>query len=320
MIGRYQTARDFRVALEERLKQTARAQRLDLMRLRRQVAFDRLLARLFPVLADPATPATPDAPTSSSAPTGPSVPGIPWLLKGGYAFELRLGGKARATKDLDLTILDPRMLTVGTDASHGSRDTNAVVLERLREAVALSLGDGFEFRIGEPMADLDAAPYGGARYPVEARLDSRIFVTFHLDVGIGDATVAGPEWLTGPNVLGFAGIPPAYAAAISREQQFAEKIHAYTLPCGERTNTRVKDLVDLVLLLRLGLPATGTVKAAIRATFARRAIHPIPDVLEPPPGEWRASFDPLAAEVDLGATTVDAAFDELAVYWRTLAL
>ena len=47
MIGRYQTARAFRAALEDRLKQTAHAQRLDLMRLRRQVAFDRLLARLF---------------------------------------------------------------------------------------------------------------------------------------------------------------------------------------------------------------------------------------------------------------------------------
>jgi hypothetical protein len=47
MIGRYQTARAFRIALEARLKQTAQARHLDLMRLRRQVAFDRLLARLF---------------------------------------------------------------------------------------------------------------------------------------------------------------------------------------------------------------------------------------------------------------------------------
>ena len=27
--------------------------------------------------------------------------------------------------------------------------------------------------------DLDAAPYGGARYPVESRLDGRAFVKFH---------------------------------------------------------------------------------------------------------------------------------------------
>jgi|SRR5690348_8725888 len=311
MIGRYQTTRDFRAALEERLKQTARAQRLDLMRLRRQVAFDRLLARLF---------AAPALRNESDAPDGPAATRFPWLLKGGYTFELRLGGKARATKDLDLSVPDPQILTAGTGEPHGPRDTNAVVLERLREAVALSRGDGFEFRIGAPMADLDAAPYGGARYPVEARLDNRTFVTFHLDVGVGDATGASPEWITGPDLLAFAGIPPAHIAAISREQQFAEKTHAYTLPRGERTNTRVKDLVDLVLLLRLRLPATDAVRAAIRATFARRATHPIPQTLEPPPAEWRASFDPLAAEVDLGVTTLDAAFDEVAAYWRTLAL
>ncbi|SRR5260221_8696356 len=296
MIGRFQTARAFRAALEERLKQTARTQRLDLMRLRRQVAFDRLLARLF---------AAPDAPS------------IPWLLKGGYTFELRLGGKARATKDLDLSVPDPRKLTTGAG---DSRDTNAVVLDRLREAVAVNLGDGFEFRVGMAMADLDAAPYGGARYPVETRLDNRTFVTFHLDVGVGDAVVASPEWLTGPDMLGFAGIPPARAAALAREQQFAEKIHAYTLSRGDRTNTRVKDLVDLVLLLRLGQHDTETVKAAIRATFARRITHPIPATLEPPPGDWRAAFEQLATEVDLNVASLDAAFDELAAYWRTLVL
>src|SRR5262249_44078508 len=35
------------------------------------------------------------------------------------------------------------------------------------------------------LMDLAAAPYGGARYPVEARLDRRIFTRFHLDAGIG---------------------------------------------------------------------------------------------------------------------------------------
>ena len=37
---------------------------------------------------------------------------------------------------------------------------------------------------------------------------------------------------------------------ISAEQQFAEKLHAYTLPRLERVNTRTKDLIDMVLLIR----------------------------------------------------------------------
>lgn len=294
MIGHYQTARAFRAALEERLKQLARAQSIDLMRLRRQVAFDRLLARLF------------------------AEPDPPWLLKGGYAFELRLGTHAaRTTKDIDLSIPAPNRL--GADADQPQQSQNALIRDRLQDAAERDLRDGFVFRIGAPMADLDAAPYGGARYPIEARLDNRTFATFHLDVGVGDAIATAPEWLTGQDLLGFAGIPAAHAAALSREQQFAEKVHAYTLPRGERTNTRVKDLVDLVLLLRLGLPDTDAVRRALRATFERRATHPMPATLESPPAEWQAAFKQLAAEVDLGVASLDAAFDEVAAYWGTLA-
>ena len=291
VIGPYQTANAFRAALEERLKRAARDQHTDLMRLRRQVAFDRLLARLF---------ATPD---------------VPWMLKGGYTFELRLGGRARATKDLDLSVPDLYRLTAGETESLAPP---VIIRERLQEVAAADLNDGFAFRIGMSMADLDAAPYGGSRYPVEARLDSRTFATFHLDVGIGDAIVAEPEWLTGSDLLGFAGIPPARVAALAREQQFAEKIHAYTLPRGERANTRVKDLVDLVLLIELGLPNTATLKQAIHATFARRGTHAEPTDLEPPPETWHAAFVQLAAEVGLHVITLDAAFADVAAYWKTL--
>lgn len=289
MIGPYQTARAFRAALEERLKRLAREQHTDLMRLRRQVAFDRLLARLF---------AQPDA---------------PWMLKGGYTFELRLGGRARATKDLDLSVPDLHRLTA-SDAEPLA--PSAIIRERLQEFSAADLGDGFAFRIGMPMADLDAAPYGGARYPVEARLDHRTFVTFHLDVGIGDAVIAAPEWLISQDLLGFAGIPPARIATLAREQQFAEKLHAYTLPRGDRANTRVKDLVDLALLIDLGLPDTETLRQAIQATFARRGTHAEPVDLAPPPEEWRAAFAKLATEIGLRATTLDAAYAEVAAFWK----
>ncbi len=43
----YKTAGAFRTALETRLQNRARAEGTDLQRLRRQVAFDRFLARMF---------------------------------------------------------------------------------------------------------------------------------------------------------------------------------------------------------------------------------------------------------------------------------
>lgn len=49
----YATAKAFRRALEDRLNKTAGAEQIQVNRLRRQVAFDRLLARLFRTDSDP---------------------------------------------------------------------------------------------------------------------------------------------------------------------------------------------------------------------------------------------------------------------------
>jgi len=294
MIGRYQTARAFRAALEERLKQTAQARNIDVMRLRRQVSFDRLLARLF----------------AEQEP--------PWLLKGGYTFELRLGNAAaRVTRDLDLSIPSLACLTPHDAAAPSS---HVLIRESLQDAAERNLQDGFAFRIGVASNDLDAAPDGGARYPVEARLDARTFTTFHIDVGIGDVLIEPLEWLTGEDLLDFASIQPVRAAAISREQQFAEKLHAYTLPRGDRLNTRIKDLVDLVLLLALGLPDLERVRQALIATFARRNTHTLTGVLEPPPAAWRSAYTDLAMECHMDVTDMDDAFDLVATYYRSILL
>jgi hypothetical protein len=133
--------------LEERLKQIVRTEGIELQRLRRQVAFDRFLVRMF-----------------EGADTQ-------WVLKGGYAMELRFQ-IARATKDLDFT--------VRTISGFGDS-----VLGYLQEVGRRKLDDFFSFRVGSPMMDLDGAPYGGSRYPVDATMAGRTFVKFHMDVGIG---------------------------------------------------------------------------------------------------------------------------------------
>jgi hypothetical protein len=135
----YTSARAFRTALEERLKRTSITEQTDLNRLRRQVSFDRLLARLF----------------REESP--------PWVLKGGYALELRFKD-ARSTVDIDLTV-QRVTATVG--------DQNQIIREMLQRAADVPLGDWFEFTVGLASMDLTAAPYGGARYPVDGRTDLR---------------------------------------------------------------------------------------------------------------------------------------------------
>src|SRR5437667_2016410 len=162
--------------------------------------------------------------------------------------------------------------------------------QRLQEAVEVNLEDYLEFRIGVAQAELEAPPLGGARFPCEAVLAGKSYAKFHIDVGCGDAMSGEPEPLTGEGLLGFAGIGPAQVLAIPRPQQFAEKIHAYTFPWTGRTNTRSKDLVDLVLLIETGPPEPAAVRVALEATFATRNTHPLPQSLPPPPESWKADF------------------------------
>jgi hypothetical protein len=172
-------------------------------------------------------------------------------------------------------------------------------LESLREAGNLDLHDFFTFVFGSAAQDPDAAPCGGARFPVEARLAGRTSAKFHLDVSTGDVLREPYETLSGRDCLGFAGIATAKFPAVSPEEQFAEKLHAYTLPRAGRENTRVKDLVDLVLLIERTRLDVGRLPKAIRETFQRRKTHGIPSALIPPPVSWATPFSDMAAECGL---------------------
>lgn len=278
----YATAGAFRRALEERLKGISHAERIDLNRHRRQVSFDRLLARLF----------RDDAAS--------------WVLKGGYALELRFKS-ARSTIDIDLTV------NRATQATEGS-ESAAQVREMLQERASVSLDDWFEFTIGPPMMDLTAAPYGGARYSVEARMGGRTFARFHLDAGIGDVVLQPLETTECRDWLGFAGIEKPRVWMISGEQQFAEKIHAYTLPRSSQ-NSRVKDLVDLGLLIGDGRLDRGRVVNALHLTFVRRETHALPATLSAPPEDWETSFRVLAEECGLEAD-ITAVFDRVRKFFE----
>lgn len=127
----YATAGALRKALEARLIEKSHRDGVDLQRLRRQVAFDRLLARMFRT----------------------SVGRGVWVLKGGYALEMRFH-QARSTKDLDLTV---------RSRGRGSGEPAASLRERLQLAASEQLPDFFAFVVGEAMAELNQAPEGGAR-------------------------------------------------------------------------------------------------------------------------------------------------------------
>ncbi len=214
-------------------------------------------------------------------------------------MELRIK-YARTTKDIDLTLRGG-----GSGRTSGDQE-NRVLLERLQEVSTADIWDFFVYTVGEPISDLEAAPYGGARFPIEARVDGRNFVGFHLDVGIGDVVMEPLEVIEGRNWLQFAGIASPSLYMIPREQQFAEKLHAYTLPRGGGVNSRVRDLVDMVLLIRSGTMVKDKLAEAIRMTFDHRKTHTLPKVLPQPPTNWQKPYSALAKECGLSGGVNDA--------------
>jgi hypothetical protein len=258
---KYASAAAFRRALETRLLAQSLEGGVSLVRLRKSVVFDRLLARLLTVAPDR------------------------WLLKGGLALDYRLGRRARTTMDIDLAY---------------SGDDAAVTADLLA-AQDLDLGDHFSFRV-ERTARLDRLVEGSAvRYHVRADLAGRRFEEFLLDVGFDFPSGWAPETLHGQSLLAFADIDPVEIPSVSLEIQIAEKVHAYSRAYGRAVvaSTRVKDLVDLVLISSEATPDAARLARALRETFDRRGRQPLPSRLPEPPTAWRLPYARMAAEVGL---------------------
>lgn len=204
---KYATAQAFRTALETKIKNLATSEQTSIVRLRKMVVFDRLLARLLVV--------SPDR----------------WVVKGGVALDLRLPYQARTTKDLDLA----------------RQDTEEAVTEELIEACELDLGDFFVYILQRAKRIDDDQENLAVRFHVRSELAGRPFEAGTVDVGLADLLPVTPDVLTGPSILAFAGLPTIEIPALPLEQHLAEKVHAYTRVYGtDQPSTRPKDLIDMV--------------------------------------------------------------------------
>jgi hypothetical protein len=263
----YQSGVAFRRALEDRLASQSAKTQTPLVRLRKLVAFDRFLARL--VQVEPDT----------------------WLLKGGLVLQLRLSQHARTTKDMDLLSL----------VDQGE------VSEILMRAALLDLQDWFSFAVRAAPAALPGPGHGGLRFFVTALVAGRMFEGFHVDVGSGDPVIEPAEMLKTPSMLTFAGIPPVIVPCYPLTQHLAEKVHAYIRPRAAGESTRVKDLVDILLIAEHMTINGPVLRTAIQATFTAQGTGDPPPKLPAPPPAWALTFRKLAEEVGLSCATLSEA-------------
>ena len=232
-----------------------------------------------------------------------------WVLKGGYLLEARLGDRARATRDLDLTTLVE------------------MAGDELRDAVADALAwdvdaDGFVFRLTGARAHLQRVDRR-RRAPLDLGGSAgRPFASVRVDVVARPGEVAGgTERVTLVPVLDVDGWPAVEVPAVDLAQHAAEKLHALSaIDAHPRPSTRVKDLVDVILLLDAGMLDEASTSARLRAVFESRDGAPPPSVLPAPPAAWRGDYIALVGHLEPRLPEFDEALASVrALYSRLIA-
>lgn len=237
------------------------------------VAIDRFLARL-PAATEPGT----------------------WIIKGGYANQLRAPLAARFTDDVDLRIDAPL-----------DRCTEIVA-----QAASADLDDLLSFEVGAPRP-LPGPPGGGLRFPVTCLLAGSELVAFVVDLNGADVMVGEPELHQSDPMVARLGLPRSTFPVYPLAQQFAEKLHAFTMPRSQE-NTRVKDLADLVWYIERYRFDSAALRASCEATFRHRLAHAWPPVMPELPAAWEGPYRRYRSELVIHPATPAEARDLVASF------
>jgi len=219
-----------------------------------------------------------------------------WALKGGLALDTRLPEHARASMDMDI------------DHVLGA----AAAREDLLRAAAEDLDDHFAFAILGTEEVQEGGRRLALRYRFEASVAGVAFEPLQVDVTTLAPEVWEVEPAQRPGLLSDVGLGPIDVMLVPLERQVAEKLHAYTRRYNGES-TRVRDLVDLVIIRLFETLNAHRLRNEIARTFARRGTHPVPDRLPAPPPDWARAFTEEAEATGIPPALSDG-FD-LAATW-----
>ena len=178
-----------------------------------------------------------------------------FLLKGALLFTLWYDMPHRATRDADLL-------------GFGSSDLESIA-RTFRDIAGVEARDGITFDPASVTVDeiRKNAGYAGVRVLIAGEI-ARARCQTQIDIGFGDAVTPGPIEAIYPVLLDDLPAPrlrtyPVYTV-------IAEKLHAIAL-LG-MTNSRLKDYLDLSVLLERETLDAEILAEAIAATFKRRGM------------------------------------------------
>lgn len=269
-VGGYRDWRSLELAMKEAAKKAAReagpgvsAATVDAQI--RQARFDRFLSRVFA-----------------------AGEGSQWLLEGGMSMLARVPA-ARTTKDVDL-------------AAERAADLEEAAAALVR-AVEVDLGDHITFRLtrSTPTGLGENQPGVATRRYFFTCIDSqtdREIDTVQVDVVVGPAPVGRPEMVEPANRLQLRWPVVTYPYRLYPVvDQVADKVCATmdTNYPGGLASSRVKDLVDLVVLARTQKVDRDELRVAIATKQALSKIEPFEQFEIP--ADWARSYPKMAAGV-----------------------
>jgi hypothetical protein len=278
----YETPESLRMALEARIRNESEQTGLSPDRLRRRVVFQRVVTRL--QRAEPGR----------------------WVIKGGMAMEIRLRDAARLTKDLDLGLRDEHV-------------DPAQLRDRLIEGLSRDAdGDGFVFAVGVPSEmTADVAGVLTWRVTVDVKLAGRQFGSIRLDISPRAHELGVTETVALPNALSFAGFVTVDVEIVDIQRHAAEKFHGMLKDFGDRENSRVRDLADLMLMLDAGLLDPSRVAIDVNRVWAERGSGP-PMAFPALPESWPPRYEALAAENGIEPRSFAVAVERAAAFWQSM--
>lgn len=256
---RYATGRDLLAAVRAKAADEARRSGQPKDRVLREFVYDRLLARLF---------------------HGPEVP---WVLKGGNALMSREPAAARASLDLDF-------------AARSTQDNLDSLLHSFEVATEVDCGDHFRFVIVRRRGhhEGDTQPHVvGYQLTLDAYCGIKKVTSIKVDLVTGTLITADPQPLIRPS-LPIAGLGPVFVIVYPIADHVADKVCATAETHGSagRSSSRVRDLVDLVVIATTQRMDAGELARAITREWNYRGLRGAP-TLDPPSG-WASQYVALA--------------------------
>jgi predicted nucleotidyltransferase component of viral defense system len=256
----YRSAEALWAAIDNRIVRLVEADpRLNRSALQRQFGYERFLARIFAIEGD-------------------------WVLKGGTALLCRTRS-ARHSLDIDLFRRQGEV-------------TEAVA--ELVKLAAVDLGDHGEFlteideireerpeRAGARLATIKVVGYVGARRMFE----------FTVDTVVGSVITTEPDCRVPEPIVHIPGLEPPSFRLYPIVDHVADKLCATFERFGDRSapSTRVRDLVDLVVIARTRSMEVSALRRAIEAERSHRELPPITEYRTPE--SWPGRYPKVARGV-----------------------